>query len=460
MSDPTPDVLDYLESDHAAALDRLCDFLRIPSVSTDPAFATHCESAARWVERQLHDCGLVTEFHTRAGQHPIVVGRYDDAGPDAPRILFYGHYDVQPPDPLDLWTTPPFDPTIRDGKLFARGASDDKGQVMCFIEAVRAWKNVTGKPPVNLTLIIEGEEESSSIFLDQFIPEHKPDLAADVAVVSDTSMWEPGRPAICYGLRGLVYFDVKLHGPGRDLHSGVYGGTVPNPATELVHVLGQLLDERHHVTIPGFYDDVKAPTDDERARWNTLGFDEKKYAASVGLDTLHGEAGYSTLERRWARPSCDINGLYGGYMGKGAKTVIPSFAGAKVSFRLAPDQDPEKIAGLFRGWLMSRTPPGCHWKIEEFGGARPVVVPTESTALSAAKRAVEIGCGVPPVLIREGATIPVVATFKSELGLDTLLIGFGLNDDNLHSPNEKFDLENFRMGCRTHAALLSEMAKK
>jgi acetylornithine deacetylase/succinyl-diaminopimelate desuccinylase-like protein len=449
-------VLDHIETDHAAAVERLSEFLRIPSVSTDPAFAEHCQRGARWIADQLKSCGLEVTIHPTP-RHPIVIGRSADV-PGRKTLLFYGHYDVQPPDPLNLWTTAPFEPTIRDGKLYARGASDDKGQVMCFVEAVRAWKQVAGKFPVNLIVMIEGEEECGSVSLDPFIELHAAEFKADVAVVSDTSMWERGRPAICYGLRGLIYFDVQLHGPNRDLHSGVYGGTLANPATELVLVLGKLFDEDHAVTVPGFYDDVLPVNPAEKERWAALGFDEKKYGKSIGLDALHGEAGYSTLERRWARPSCDVNGLYGGYMGKGAKTVIPSFAGAKVSFRLAPNQSPDKIAAAFKGWLEARTPPGCRWQVEQFGGATPVMIPTDSPAAAAAKRAVEIGCGIAPVMIREGATIPVIATFKHKLNLDTLLIGFGLNDDNLHSPNEKFELENFRLGCRTHAALIQELA--
>ncbi len=452
-------VLASIDSDHNVAVARLSDLLRIQSVSTDPAFAPHCVRAADWVAAQMKECGLASAVYPTAG-HPVVLGRYDGAGPIAPRVLFYGHYDVQPPDPLDLWTTPPFEPTIRDGKLFARGSSDDKGQVMCFLEALRAWKVAAGGPPVNVTVLIEGEEECGSNSLGAFLESHKSELKADVAVVSDTAMWDRGRPAIVYGLRGLMYFDVQLHGPSRDLHSGVYGGAVPNPATELVLVLGQLFDANHHVTIPGFYDDVRPLSDAEKQAWENLNFDEKKFGESIGLSQLHGEKGFTTLQRRWAQPSCDINGLYGGYMGKGAKTVIPAFAGAKVSMRLAPDQDPVKTEKQFRDWLAARTPPGCKWKIEFFGGARPVSAPTDTREVAAAKRAVEIGCGVAPVMIREGATIPVVADLKTKLGLDTLLIGFGLNDDNLHSPNEKFELENYRMGCRTHAALLAELAAK
>ncbi|QNN24840.1 dipeptidase [Planctomycetales bacterium ZRK34] len=451
-------ILTAIESDHDAAVERLCDYLRIASISTAPVYAAECEAAAEWTAQQLRACGLQVNVHPTEG-HPVVVGRYDGAGADQPRVLFYGHYDVQPPDPMDKWTTPPFDPTIRDGKLYARGSSDDKGQVMCFIEALRAWHSVAGTPPVNVTVLIEGEEECGSNHLPPFIEANKDLLAADIAVVSDTAMWDAGQPAITYGLRGLLYFDIQLHGPSRDLHSGVYGGTIANPATELMLVLGQLFDADHHVTIPGFYDEVVTLTDAERAEWDTLGFDEQAWAKSIGMNAVHGEQGFTTLERRWARPSCDVNGLYGGYMEHGAKTVIPTFAGAKVSFRLAADQNPAAIAKAFEQWLHDRTPPGCTWRITDHGQARPVIVPRDSQWIAAAREAVTRGCGKAPFLVREGATIPVVADFKSLLGLDTLLIGFGLHDDNLHSPNEKFNLENFLAGCRTHAALLGQLAK-
>ncbi|MEX2672834.1 MAG: dipeptidase [Phycisphaeraceae bacterium] len=453
-------VLDHLRHDHEAAIDRLCDFLRIPSVSTDPAYAEHCLKATDWVVDQLRACGGEVSIH-ETPRHPLVIAHFEGGNPDAPRALFYGHYDVQPPDPLEKWTTPPFEPTIRDGKLYARGSSDDKGQVMCFIEALRAWHDIAGKPPVPVTVFIEGEEECGSVSLDAFIEKHRDLLKADVAVVSDTAMWGPDQPAITYGLRGLLYFDVKLHGPGRDLHSGVYGGSVPNPCTQLARVLGKLFNEDNAVDIEGFYDDVAPLTEDERRRWANLNFSDDAWAQSIGLTDgkdLSGEIGFSTLERRWARPSCDVCGLYGGYSGEGAKTVIPSFAGAKVSFRLAATQDPNRISDLFRDFLKANTPAGCRWEIEEFGRARPVVIPIDSPWIAAAQQAVETGCGREAVLNREGATIPVVATFKELLGLDTLLIGFGLHDDNLHSPNEKFELNNFRMGCLTHASLLAKLA--
>ncbi|MHB1157588.1 MAG: dipeptidase [Phycisphaerales bacterium] len=464
-------VLNRLNEQRQAGIDRLCDWLRIPSVSTDPAFAPDVRRAAQWAADRLAECGLSVQIVPTKG-HPVVMAhatpRQSESSSAAlgssrtPKVLFYGHYDVQPPDPIDHWTTGPFDPTIRDGAIYARGADDDKGQVSTFLESLRAWHDVAGQIPVNLTVILEGEEECGSANLVPFLEAHKDQLAADVAIVSDTAMWgdaDPILPAITYGLRGLVYFDIQLHGPSRDLHSGVYGGTVPNPATELAIVLGQLFDQNHRINIPGFYDDVAPITADEKAQWAALNFDEQKMAHSVGLTQLLGEAGFSTLERRWSRPCCDINGLYGGYMGQGAKTVIPSFAGAKVSFRIPPNMNPRKVDEQFRKFLTDHTPPGCTWKIEQHGGAHPVLIPTDSPYVQAAQRAIAAASGVEPVLMREGATIPVISDFKRILGINTVMMGFGRHDDAIHSPNEHFRLDCFDLGRRAHAAMIDELRK-
>ena len=458
-------VLQHIDTDHDAAVGRLIEFARIPSVSTDPAYTTQVEQAAQWVATRLRDAGLVAELWPTAG-HPCVYGESPEV--DGPTVLFYGHYDVQPPDPLDKWHTPPFEPTVRDAPgsggpaLYARGASDDKGQVACFLEALSAWHRVHGKLPCNVKVIIEGEEEMGSVNLPPVIEQHKDRLAADVCVVSDTSMWEttPGQPqpSIVYALRGLVYFDVQLHGPRRDLHSGVFGGTLANPCTILTRILAGLFDEHHRVTIPGFYDDVLQLAPPERAAWEALGFDEKTFLGEIGVDTPYGEAGFSTLERRWCRPACDLNGIYGGYMGEGAKTVIPTFAGAKVSFRIVANQDPRKVAEGFEAWLRSHDTHGLRWEITHHGAAAPTAAPTDSPHVAAARRAVQRTFGRDPALIREGATIPIVADFKQILGLDTILLGFGRVNDCLHSPNEKFDLRCLRWGARTHAALLHELA--
>ncbi len=442
------------------AVEGLKQFLSIPSVSTDPAFQSDTARAAQWVVDTLTGLGLCAKIYPSDG-HPIVLAQndHDDLPPDSPHVLFYGHYDVQPPDPIDQWTTPPFQPAVRDGALIARGASDDKGQICCFFEALRAWKHTHGSLPLRVTVLIEGEEECGSVSLRPFIETHRDQLSADIAIISDTTMWDRQTMAITYGLRGLLYFDVQLHHTHRDLHSGMYGGILANPATVITKVLSGLLDHRHRVTVPGFYDHVLEVEKQERQQWADLDFDERTLLDQVGATQAHGEAGYTTLERKWARPSCDINGLYGGYGGAGAKTIIPSFAGAKVSFRLAPNQNAKAIAEAFRRWLTSHDIHGCQWRITELGQADPVIVAADSPYIAAASRAIRQSFGTPPVLVREGATIPVVADFKQILGIDSLLIGFGLPDDRVHAPNEKFDLDNFALGCRTHAILLKELAE-
>jgi len=455
-------VLDQLARDQQGSIDRLMKLLAIPSVSADPQFAPQVQQAAQEVSDLLTQAGLQSKVHATGG-HPIVMAdnAADHLHADAPHILFYGHYDVQPPDPVDQWVTPAFEPTIRNGAIYARGASDDKGQVMAFIEALRAWRIAKGKLPVRVTVVIEGEEETSSHHLRPFLETHKQQLSqADVVLICDTTMWNPSTVAITYALRGLLYFDVRLHNSNRDLHSGVYGGTLANPCVQLTRVLGKLFDDQNRVTIPGFYDDVAPLNPEEVKQWEALGFDEMRdLLTPIGVDTPHGEAGFTTLQRKWARPSCDINGLFGGYGGKGAKTVIPSYAGAKVSFRLAANQDPKKIATAFEAWLRSHDVHGCRWEIQDLGHATPVMTPTSSPFIAATQAAVNTTTGKPAVLVREGATIPVVGDFKTILGLDSILVGFGLNDDGLHSPNEKFNLSCYELGMRTLALLLDEAAK-
>ena len=463
MTTPTDAALKRLDAQSGAAVNRLMDLLAIPSVSTDPAYGDAVGAAAGWVAGELDGLGMDVTISPTSG-HPIVLAttKPDQAESTGPRVLFYGHYDVQPPDPIDAWDTPPFEPDVRDGAVYARGASDDKGQVCCFVEALRAWLTGPGKLPCPVTVLIEGEEECGSVHLPPFIKQHQKQLAADIAVVSDTTMWPtPDGPvmAITYGLRGLLYFDLQLTNADRDLHSGMYGGIMANPANELARVLGKLFDDNHKVTVPRFYDDVLPVTDAEHRAWSELAFDEHAQCLTpVGISTPYGEADHNTLERRWARPSCDVNGLYGGYGGEGAKTVIPSMAGAKVSFRLAPNQNPNKIADAFVAWLQSHDVHGCRWKITQHGAADPVVVPADSPYVRAASQAIAAASGRPPVLVREGATIPVVADFKKALGLDTLLIGFGLPGDRIHSPNEHFALDRFKLGCQTHTRLLAELS--
>ncbi len=461
-------VLDRIDADFKAATKRLFDLLRIPSISTDPAFRDQVQQAARFVADDLKTLGFKTTVHATAG-HPIVTAtRAADrpgagAGPGAPRVLYYGHYDVQPPDPLELWTSPPFEPALVDGprgkRIVARGAVDDKGQLMTFIEAMRAWLAVHGALPVGVTILLEGEEESGSPSLDPFLESHRADLAADVAVICDTGMWDIDTPAITYMLRGLVYAEVTLQGPSHDLHSGMFGGAVVNPAYELCRILGGLKDERGVVQIPRFYDDVRELTPEEAAQWKSLGFDEKKFLAGAGLKTPSGEAGRTALERIWARPTCEINGLWAGYTGEGAKTVIGSKASAKVSCRLVPDQDPTRIwDGLVR-YFEERTPPDCRWTFTAHGRSPAVRVPTESPWLEAARKGLERTFGRPAVLIGCGGSIPVVGSIRRILGYDSLLVGFGLDDDRIHSPNEKFELTCFERGIKAHAAILEELSK-
>jgi acetylornithine deacetylase/succinyl-diaminopimelate desuccinylase-like protein len=377
-------------------------------------------------------------------------------------VLIYGHYDVQPPEPLEPWVSPPFTPTIRktpDGHdaIYARGAVDDKGQTWAQIQALGCWQK-HGGIPVNITFLIEGEEEVGSPNLAPFIAAHKNDLKCDLAVVSDTQQFARGIPALTYGLRGLVYMEVKVTAADHDLHSGLYGGAVPNPANILCEILATLHEKSGRVDIAGFYDDVLPLTDAERAEWKKLPFDESKFLAGLKLTSGFGEPGYSTIERKWARPTCDINGLTSGYQGHGAKTIIPSTASAKVSMRLVPDQHPEKIAAAFERHIRQHAPKNVKVDVHLHSAAPPALVPTDGPAVQAALKALEIGFNQKPALMREGGSIPIVSMFKTILGVDTLLVGFGLPDDRIHSPNEKFDLDALFSGTRTLAALYHELA--
>lgn len=455
----------HLSAHRAEAQARFLDFLRIPSVGAQSAHDADTRRAAAWVADHLRLSGFSDiQLLTRDGGHPCVVARTSDAmvaNPKAPRVLFYGHYDVQPADPLHLWNSPPFEPVIKDGTVYARGASDDKGQVMCFLEALRAYHATGTQLPGPLTVCIEGEEESKGRTLPVLTRDEKDLMKADICLVSDTALWDGPtgpEPSITYALRGLAYFEVRLHTLKRDLHSGVYGGTVINPANALVKVLAELVDADGHITIPHFYDDVQVLTAAEKAAWAGMGFNEKQYLAEAGA-TAFGEKGFTTLERNWARPTCDINGLLGGYQGEGAKTVIPAWAGAKVSFRLPAKMDPKKVGAQFKAWIEARTPPGGRWEILNHGDADPVAVATDSPFIAASKRAIQTVFGRAPAMMGCGASIPIAADFKKELGLDTLFVGFGLNSDNIHSPNECFGLDRLAQGCDTHAEILAEIGK-
>jgi acetylornithine deacetylase/succinyl-diaminopimelate desuccinylase-like protein len=448
------DVLRRLDEERDAAVARLTEFLRMPSVSTQPEHAADVHDCAQWLSQQLRDAGLESRVIPTAGHPVVLAGNGYISG--RPTVLFYGHYDVQPAEPVELWKTPAFEPTIRDGAIYARGAADDKGQVWAHVEAIRAWQQ-HGGVPVNLTLVIEGEEEIGSPHLRKFLETYQRQLKADVAVVSDTNQFARGVPAITYGLRGLAYMEVHMSAASHDLHSGLYGGIAPNPANALAKVLASLHDESGRINIPGFYDDVVAVGEHERELWAKLPFDEGQLRRELAVDALPGEEGYSVIERKWARPTLDVNGLTSGYQGAGAKTIIPAKASAKVSMRLVPHQDPAKIAAAFEKAVRERTPAGVKVDVHTHSGADAVLAPLESSAMRLAADAVRIGFGKAPALMREGGTIPVVSLIRKLIGVDTLLVGFGLPDDRVHSPNEKFDLDAFHGGMRTAAALYSKL---
>ncbi len=446
------EAVDEFLNQHAQQnVEQLKDFLRIASVSADSAFAAEMTKAAQFVHDQMQGAGLDVEIVQTAG-FPIVYGS-KTVSDSLPTVLVYGHYDVQPPDPLEDWVTPAFDPQERDGCLYARGATDNKGQLFTHLKSIEAWTKAAGGLPVNVKVVIEGEEEVGSNNLDHFLEERKAQLAADVAVVSDTSQYGPGMPAITYGLRGIAACEVTLRGPKQDLHSGVFGGAIANPVNALARLVGSLVDDQGRVTIPGFYDDVIPLTDQEREAFANLPFDEASFLKSVGVSKSFGEAGFSILERRWGRPTCDVNGIYGGYQGEGPKTIIPSFATAKITCRLVPDQDPLKVAAALRKHLESLCPPGIELEFTDQHGCGGMVADMSGPYAAAARKAIEKSFGVPPVMIREGGSIPVVASFREILGIDTLLLGWGQNTDNLHSPNEHFSLQDFQRGTRASAHL-------
>ena len=451
-------VVDFIQTSQARYLDELKAFLAIPSISAIPEHAGDVRRCAEWVAEHMRAIGLEGARLIDTPGHPVVYGEWLGA-PGAPTVLVYGHYDVQPVDPLDQWTTPPFEATVRDQELFARGAADDKGQLFIHLKAIEAHLRQTGRLPVNVKVILEGEEEAGSTNLDLFIREHRDMLAADVVVISDTPMFDRGVPAICYGLRGLTYFQLDLRGTKSDLHSGSFGGAVANPAFVLAQLLAQMKDKTGHVKIPGFYDAVRELTEQERAEFGRLPFSEKQYRQSLGAPRLAGEAGYSTLERVWARPTFEVHGLLSGFTGEGTKTVIPATAMAKVSMRLVPDQDPEKIGDLFEAFVKKSAPKSVELKVTRMHGGRPWKAELDNPFVQAASRAFEIGFGKRPVFTREGGSIPVVSTFQEQLNAPTVLFGIGVPDENAHAPNEKLDLGNFFGGILSSAYLLQEISQ-
>ena len=457
-SDMTTAALAYLDEHRQRHRHLLFDLLRQPSISTDPAHVNDMRACAEWLAERLRAIGLTRAEVMETGGHPVVYGEWRDA-PGAPTVLVYGHYDVQPADPLELWETPPFQPTEREGRVYARGATDDKGQFMTHINAVEALLATAGQLPVNVKFLIEGEEEVGSPHMDAFIEAHRDLLAADVAVVSDSPMFGRGQPSLCYGLRGITYLEISVTTAARDLHSGAYGGAVPNPILALASMLGACKAPDGRITVPGFYDDVAPLTDEERAAMAALPFDEEALKQELGLTALPGEPGYSVRERLWARPTLDAHGVWGGFTGQGSKTVIPNQAHAKLSCRLVPNQDPARVADLIEAHLQSVRPTGAQVVVRRLGLGDPVITPLDHPATRAAARALEVGFGAIPLFTREGGSIPVVATIARLLGAPTILAGFGLPDEPLHAPNEHFDLDNYHNGARTAVALLAELSE-
>ncbi|HEY2931301.1 MAG TPA: dipeptidase [Acidobacteriota bacterium] len=451
-------IVKFIEQNKNRYIEELKSFLRIPSISTDPNHRKDVRQCAEFVVEELKDIGFKDAHVYDTPGHPIVFAQWLEA-PGQPTVLFYGHYDVQPVDPLDLWKSPPFEPDIRNGEIYARGSADDKGQVFMHFKSLEAHLKNTGRLPVNVKLLIEGEEECGSVNLDNFIEKHREMLKADLVLISDTPMFARGVPSICYGLRGLVYFQLDLVGTSTDLHSGSFGGAVANPAYVLSKLLAEMKDESGHITIPGFYDDVRPLTERERREYASLPFDPDKFRAEIGAPQLWGEKGFSPLEQIWARPTFEINGLLAGFTGEGAKTVIPARAMAKVSMRLVPDQDPEKIAKLFENHVTKVCPKTVELKITRMHGGKAWLAPIDHPAMQAASRAYEKGFGKKPVFVREGGSIPVVATFAELLKVPSVLIGIGLPDENAHAPNEKLDLGNFQGGILSTAHLYQELAK-
>ncbi len=455
------DVLSYLDAHRADARARLFDWLKIESISTDPAYASACRDAALWLKRDLATLGIEAEI-SETGGHPAVVAHATGKGKK--RALFYGHYDVQPVDPLNLWETAPFDPqlvTLPDGRqaIRARGAADDKGQVMTFVEACRAWKDVTGSLPINITFLIEGEEEDGSKHLPAFVEKRKTDLAADVALVCDTSMWDQGTPQITTGLRGMVYEEVIVKAADRDLHSGLFGGGAQNPIRILSRILSDLHDDQGRVTLAGFYEGVPETPRQVLDQWATLGLTPESFLAPIGLSEPAGEKGRMLIEMVQSRPTCDVNGIIGGYTGVGAKTVIAAEASAKVSFRLVGHQDPAKIRDAFYAHVRARLPKDCTVEFITHKGSPAITLPFDMPDLVAAKSALHDEWGVDAVTLGSGGSIPIVGDFKRILGVDTLLVGFGLDDDRIHSPNEKYDVKSFEKGARSWARILAALAE-
>lgn len=463
MTGDVATVLETLDADVDGALERLFSLLRIPSISTDPAHDGDCRQAADWCARTLGEIGFDASVRPTDGQ-PMVVGHYrPDTGAEGPHVLFYGHYDVQPADPLEEWESPPFEPRLAEdathGKvIFGRGSSDDKGQLTTFMEACRAWHTAHGGPPIAVTVLFEGEEESGSPSLGPFLDAHSEELRADVALVCDTGQWDAASPAITSMLRGLAFSEVVVEGPSRDLHSGMYGGPAQNPIRLLSSILAEIHDDQGRVRIPGFYDGIIPPSDEQLAQWQALGFDSAAFLGAIGLETPAGETDRSVLEQLWSRPTAEMNGIVGGYTGPGTKTVIPARASAKLTFRLVPGQDPQAVVAGFRRFVEARIPADCNVAFVGEGGSPAVGFDTSAAPFRAAAAALEQEWGKSPVMMGCGGSIPIVESFKTALRMESLLVGFALDDDRIHAPNEKYNLSSFTKGARSWARILGQLA--
>lgn len=449
-------ILSYIDSNKDRYLSELKEFIAIPSVSSQSQHNADMQRCAEWVSSQMKTIGMQNAQIMPTPGHPVVYSEWLGA-PGKPTVLFYGHYDVQPVDPLNLWTSPPFEATIRGDQLFARGSADDKGQIFIHFKAIEAYMKNNGSLPVNIKMLIEGEEEVGSANLDNFVESHKDLLKADLVLISDSSMFAKGVPSVCYGLRGLAYMEVEVTGPNSDLHSGSFGGSLHNPIQALAEMIASLHDKNGKITIPGFYDDVRPLSKKERDAFKKLPWNDKKYAKQWGLKQLYGEKGFTTLERLWARPTLECNGIWGGYTGEGAKTVLPAKAFAKISMRLVPDQTSARAAKLFEKHLKKIAPKTIDMQVRALHGGEPAITPIESPGVQAAIAALQKGFGKKPLYQREGGSIPIVVQFKKMLGLDTVLLGFGLPDENAHAPNEFINLDNFFGGIRTSVHFYNEL---
>jgi acetylornithine deacetylase/succinyl-diaminopimelate desuccinylase-like protein len=452
------EVIDYINANKEKFIEELKEILRIPSVSTLPEHNPDMIKCAELLVKKLTEAGLSRAQIYQTEGHPLVYGEWLGA-PGKPTVLIYGHYDVQPADPLELWDSPPFEPIVKNGKIYARGATDDKGQMFMHVKCIEAYFKTLGSLPLNVKFIIEGEEEVASEHLEKFITQNTELLKCDTVLISDTGLYENGVPTLSYGLRGLTYMEVEVEGPNRDLHSGEYGGAVINPINALAEMITKLHDKNGKVSIPGFYKNVEKLSKTEKADFNKLKFSEKKFAKSIGLSKVTGEKGYSTLERLWVRPTLDCNGIIGGFTGRGAKTVIPSKAKTKISMRLVPNQNPKRITKLFTKYIKEIAPSSLKVTVRDLHSGAPCLISLKDKAIEAASRAMEEAFGKKTIFIREGGSIPVVSVFSKRLKVPSVLMGMGLASENIHSPNEHFNLHNFELGIKSSAYFMNEYSQ-